>query len=148
MKKLISSIVFILCAFPYLLLAEDLEYNLTDAISRGDFEYAEELIKKGADVNKKIPPFNQPPIVMAPLRGIKFVELLIKNGADVNATDQDNTTALINACLYGNIEIVKYLLSTGADIHAINNDDINALESAKLSKDQPLIKFIKSAISK
>lgn len=146
-----KTIVVLLISFsliPSFLGADDLEYNLTDAISRGDFEYASELIKKGADVNKKQEPFNQAPIVMASLRGMEFIELLIENGADVNSKDQDNTTALINACLYGNTEAAKYLISKGADIKAVNKDDLGVLEAAELSENKRLIRFIKLEIAK
>ncbi|MCW9012367.1 MAG: hypothetical protein OQL06_01190 [Gammaproteobacteria bacterium] len=73
--------------FPGLMLADNLGYNLSDAISRGDLEHARELIAKGADVNQKQEPFDQTPIIIAPLQGIAFVRLLLESGADVNARD-------------------------------------------------------------
>lgn len=144
-KQILISILFL---FTNLALADNLEYNLTDAINQGDLEQAKELIAKGADVNKEQEPFKQTPIIIAPLRGKAFVKLLLENGADINAKDQDNTTALINACLYGNLEITKYLLSKGADISVINKDDMGVLEAAKLSENQELVDYIKSKMSK
>ena len=130
--------------FTNTLVADDLEYNLTDAIKRNDFEQATELIKKGANVNKKVEPFNQAPIIIASLRGTEFVRLLVDNGANINSRDQDNTTALINACLYGNTEAAIFLISKGADIHAKNNDDMTVLEAAKISGNKYLISYVKS----
>jgi uncharacterized protein len=146
MKIIILIITVFSSLFSACIFADDLEYNLTDAINRGDFDYAENLIKQGADVNKTVEPFKQSPIIISPLRGIEFVELLIDNGADVNAKDQDNTTALINACLYGNAEVARYLLANGADIHLKNNDDMDALEAAEISENRRLIKLIKSKL--
>ncbi|VAW70448.1 hypothetical protein MNBD_GAMMA09-2140 [hydrothermal vent metagenome] len=145
MTRILPALALLLCFITNLSLADDLEYNLTDAINRGDLQRAEKLIKKGADVNKKVPPFKQAPIVMAPLQGLVFVKLLVKNNADINSKDQDNTTALINACLYGKLDTVKFLIAEGADVHAINNDDMSTLEAAKLSENKILIQFIKSA---
>jgi len=144
MKKIILLFIILYSFITNTLLADDLEYNLTDAINRSDFEQASELIKKGADVNKKIEPFNQTPIIIASLRGTQFVRLLVDNGANINARDQDNTTALINACLYGNTEAAIFLISKGADIHAKNNDDMTVLEAAKISENKYLISYVKS----
>ena len=130
--------------FSHSLYADNLEYNLTEAINRGDFQHAKQLISMGADVNKKQEPFMQTPLISAPLRGLAFVKLLIENGADINSRDQDNTTALINACLYGKKEVAEYLISKGADLHDINNDGISVIEAAKLSNNKNLIIFIRS----
>ncbi len=148
MNKILTIFVIASASYANNILAGDLEYNLYDAVNRGDYDYTVELIAKGADVNEKQEPFNQSPIIMAPLRGIEFVELLVENGADVNSKDQDNTTALINACLYGNTEVVKYLISKGANLNAKNNDDISVLEAALISENKRLIRYIKSKYEK
>ena len=144
MKKYNILYVIIIILYSSLILADNLEYNLSEAITQGDIEQAKELIAQGADVNKKQEPFQQPPIVFAPLTGMEFVTLLVENGANVNAKDQDNNTALMNACLYGKIEIAAYLISKGADINASNNDDLTILEAARISKNLELIELIKS----
>ncbi len=144
MKKYNILYFIIIILYSSLIHADNLEYNLAEAITRGDIEQAKELIAQGADVNKKQEPFQQPPIIFAPLAGIEFVSLLVENGANVNARDQDNNTALMNACLYGQMEIAEYLISKGADITATNKDDLTVLEAAQISKNSNLIQLIKS----
>lgn len=144
MNKILVTFLIFMSGFFSTAHAGDLEYNLYDAINRGEYDYTVELINKGADVNTKQEPFKQTPIIMAPLRGIEFVELLVEHGADVNSKDQDNTTALINACLYGNTEVARYLISKGANIHAVNNDGISVLDAALLSENKRVIRFIKT----
>ncbi|VAW60058.1 hypothetical protein MNBD_GAMMA08-2875 [hydrothermal vent metagenome] len=148
MNKMNAIFVMSLSLYADFLQAGELESNLYDAIARGDYDYASNMISKGADVNIKHKPFNQSPIIMAPLRGMEFVELLVENGADVNSKDQDNTTALINACLYGNTEVAKYLISKGAKINAKNNDDMTVIEAALISENKRLIRYIKSQHAK
>jgi ankyrin repeat protein len=138
--------IIALCIYPAILSADNLGYNLSSAISRGDLQHARELIEKGADVNQKQEPFQQTPIIIAPLKGMEFVKLLLSSGADINAKDQDDNTALINACLYGELEIVKYLLLNGADIEVVNKDDMSVLDAAKLSENKQLIELIKNKI--
>ena len=140
------SILLFLTLLTLNITAGELEYDLFDALDRADIKYAEELIKKGADVNLKQEPFKQTPIIIAPLRGIDFVILLLNSGANINARDQDNNTALINASLYGEAEIVKLLIKNGADIHVMNNDGLNAIEAAKVSKNQEIILLLNNLL--
>ena len=77
-------------------------------------EEAEELIKNGADVNKKIQHGYTPLFYM---RNIHIIQLLIKHGADINAQ-----TTLGNSPLHTaySIEIITLLIANGALLNQRN----------------------------
>jgi len=136
--------IFALVLLPSLSAAGQLEYNLMEAVSSGDLEQMRELIELGAEINQKQPPFNQAPIIVAPLQGVEVIKLLLENAADVNALDETHNTALINAALYGNLDAVSLLLKYAADITIVNKDGIDAIEAARISGNQQLLDLLLS----
>lgn len=138
----ISFKIFTLVLLSSLSEAGQLEYNLMEAVSSGDLEQMRELIDLGAEVNQKQPPFDQAPIIIAPLKGVEVVKLLLENAADVNAMDEAHNTALINAALYGNLDAVTLLLKNAADIKIVNKDGIDAIEAARISGNQQLLDLL------
>lgn len=134
--------IFALVLLSSLSAAGQLEYNLMEAVSSGDLEQMRELIDLGAEINQKQPPFNQTPIIIAPLQGVEIIKLLLENAAQVNAMDEAHNTALINAALYGNLDVVTLLLKNSADITIVNKDGIDAIEAARISGNQQLLDLL------
>ncbi len=84
------------------------------------FEIAEELIRHGADVNRRSTNRSHsdrfPLLTLAIAKGsIGDAQWLIKHNADVNAEDKDNRTPLHHAVRSGIIELIKLLLKKDAD---------------------------------
>lgn len=90
---------------------------------RYDIEYAELLLKKGANVNDvetgKRQKWNSTrftPLMAASQSGkLEIVELLLKNGANVNYKNEYGQTALSRAVMVKKYDVAIFLLQNGAD---------------------------------
>jgi hypothetical protein len=97
------------------------ESPLMAALMRGRFRLADELIKRGADVNHNA---SVRPLFVAASHihqhGRSFVKYLVIAGADVNGTSRrvGGMTALHGSASSGALENVAFLLECGADIQA------------------------------
>lgn len=95
-------------------------------------EEAEELIRNGEDVKKRLF-YNRTPLHY--IKNADIAQLLIDHGADVNALDDDHETPLFTANHAG---IIQVLISNGADVHWKNIEGrtvlhkINSLSTVKL----------------
>jgi ankyrin repeat protein len=109
-------------------------------VTRGDWQMAELLIAKGADLN--VANANgQTPLHLSVRQGRKdIVELLIKKGADVNAKNKWNRTPYDIAVDQGRKEIAGILLNEIAKsaISAVNN----AFQQAVRAGDTDLVKSL------
>lgn len=93
------------------------------ALSNSKINYAEDLIKYGANVNyaecnkgKEEQKTNTTPLIAASIQNnLQLVELLIKSGADINYINANDEYALSSAVLSKNYGIILYLLVNGAD---------------------------------
>lgn len=86
---------------------------LIAAAEAGQYEAAQLLLARGADVNKRMTR-GQTALMFASYHGhTELVRLLLGNGADVNA-DFEGDTALNWAKQKGHAEIVNLLIATGA----------------------------------
>ncbi|WP_371253134.1 ankyrin repeat domain-containing protein [Orientia tsutsugamushi] len=90
---------------------------LSLAISSGNEEIVDTLLKHGADVNYTDPRGNTPLSLAISSGNEEIVDTLLKHGADVNYTDPRGNTPLSLAISSGNEEIVDTLLKHGADVN-------------------------------
>ena len=115
------------------------------AAIKGDFELADRLIKKGADVNKT----NWTPLHYAASGGhIQLIGLLLENSAYIDAESPNGTTPLMMAAMYGSEEAVKLLLQEGADVKIKNQQGLTALDFAQRGKRPDAVAAIASAIKR
>lgn len=113
------------------------------AAIKGDFELAERLIKKGADVNKT----NWTPLHYAATGGhTQLIGLLLENSAYIDAESPNGTTPLMMAAMYGSESAVKLLLQEGADVKIKNKQGLTALEFAQRGKRPDAVSAIAAAI--
>ena len=94
----------------------------------GEVNLAEQMVKKGADVNKT----GWTPLHYAASNGhAAVVKLLLENHAYIDAESPNSSTPLMMASMYGNPETVQLLLDEGADPLLKNQQGLTALEFAK-----------------
>ena len=93
------------------------------SFERYDLEYAELLLKNGANVNdvetgkrQKGNSTRFSPLMAASQSGkLELVKLLVENGANVNCRNEYEQTALSRAVMVGRYHVALYLLQQGAD---------------------------------
>jgi ankyrin repeat protein len=84
----------------------------------GNTERVRELIRQGADVNRR-EDNNRTALMFAVInRHYETMKVLLEYGADVNAKSNKEGTALMGAALAGDLRMVQALLDKGADPHA------------------------------
>jgi uncharacterized protein len=104
------------------------ESPLMLAALKGELELVENLVKKGADVNKT----GWTPLHYAASFGhIPVLKVLLDNYAYIDAESPNGSTPLMMASMYGSPEAVKLLLDEGADPQLKNQQGLTALEFAK-----------------
>lgn len=113
----------ILFALSFLILLSACATSLKTAASCGDLERVQQLVEKGADVNKQFPgpdAENSTALQTAAAYGYPdVVEFLLTKGADVNATNLNGFTALHFAAAFtGRKDVVELLIQHGADVTA------------------------------
>ncbi len=87
-----------------------------------------ELIKDGANIEKK-DKGGYTALIWASSRGyVKVVEALIDAGAKVDEKDNKGETALMWASKNGHVEVVKALIEGGADVTITNNKGYTAID--------------------
>jgi ankyrin repeat protein len=98
--------------------ASGLQTALLAAVQDNDLPAATDLIKRGADVNKR-GPLPYPLLVIAAARGyVQMTDLLLSAGADVFALDSTlGSSALHKAALSGVVDVASLLLAHGAFIN-------------------------------
>jgi len=97
------------------------------AALKGLFTVCEQLIAKGADVNKP----GWTPLHYAATHGhISVMNLLLDNHAYIDAASPNGSTPLMMAALYGTPAAVKVLLEAGADPRLKNDQGLTAIDFA------------------
>jgi ankyrin repeat protein len=104
---------------------DEFDTPLTICAAQNSVPIAEELIRRGADVNTfhGSPDLNRgsTALVTAVDHGhSEMVDLLLENGAAVNRTNATQRSALQAACRAGHVEIAKRLIDARADVNYRN----------------------------
>lgn len=120
--------------------------NLIDAIVNNDLNAIEQLLRNGADINKKYEYDYTPLHVAVQENNIDIVKYLLENGAGLENRDIYGNTPLIRAVssFRGNGDIIEYLLANGADKDTKNNSGISALEWAENVANYDIVKYFRA----
>lgn len=95
-----------------------LAWAVRQAVTAGDMEMAEALIRAGADV-KTANRYGVAPLYLACVNGnAAMIEKLLEAGADANATAPEGETALMTVARTGSVDAAKVLLDHGATVDA------------------------------
>ncbi len=145
MKKLIFILLFFIPTS--MLLAQNINDSLYQAVVQGDTAAIKEHVKKGANVNfVKEQGWVKINLLITAVnkRNVDAVKVLLKQGANVNWEDGFNTTALMYAASSGNLPIVKLLLDNGADIKHKDKQGNDATSAAKEGKHKDVVKLLET----
>lgn len=119
------------------------ESPLMLAALKGYQELVEQLIKRGADVNKT----GWTPLHYAASSGqLAIISLLIEHSAYIDAESPNGTTPLMMAAMYGSPAAVKLLLQEGADAQLKNQQGLSALQFAQRGNRTDSVEAIASFI--
>ncbi len=119
------------------------ESPLMLASLQGLLDICEQLIVKGADVNKP----GWTPFHYAATHGhLPVMRLLLEQSAYIDATSPNGTTPLMMAAKYGTPEAVQLLLEEGADARLKNDLGFTALDFAQQASRPDAIKLLKTFI--
>ncbi|MCB2004256.1 MAG: ankyrin repeat domain-containing protein, partial [Rhodoferax sp.] len=103
------------------------ESPLMLACLAGQLEMAQQLVERGADVNKP----GWAPLHYAATRGhVAVMRFLLERNAYIDAASPNGTTPLMMAAYYGTPSAVKLLLESGADPLLKNQQDLSAIDFA------------------
>ena len=103
------------------------ESPLMLACLKGQMRLAQQLIARGADVNKT----GWTPLHYAATGGhVDMIRLLLEHHAYIDAESPNGTTPLMMAAYYGGARATKLLLEEGADPRLKNQKNLSALDFA------------------
>jgi ankyrin repeat protein len=111
-----------------------IDVDLNYALEQGDFEWAGELLERGADIDARfiLARGNTNLIMLARLEGHEDgLRFLIDQGADLNVQNFDGRTALFAAAHEGRLPHVQALIAAGADPNVRNKSGLTALHTAR-----------------
>ena len=107
-----------------------------------DEKRAIELIKDGANIEKK-DTFGQTALIWASrYRRVEVVKTLLSRGAKVDEKDNDGDTALLDASKNGYVKIVKTLIEKGAEVDEKDNRGVTALIKASSYDNVKVVKTL------
>lgn len=116
---------------------------LHTAAMTGNIQKVRSLIKSGADINFKEPPYFVSPIFSAVQgKNKQVVDMMIKAGAELNVEADDHMTPLGCAVLDGDLNITKLLVDNGARLHTRIYDNLSILHVAVARGHVEIVKFL------
>jgi len=122
------------------------ESPLMMAALKGKLELAQQLIARGAEVNK---PGWAPLHYAASLgdeRSLPVVRLLLEHHAYIDAESPNGSTPLMMAAHYGSARVVRLLLEEGADPSLKNEQGLAAIDFARRAGRDDVAEAIAAAI--
>jgi PPIC-type PPIASE domain len=135
-------------------LSPDVEYGslgtpLLDAITRKDMAAANELVRRGANVNR-CGVWGCPLAMAAKMEdateSLAWVEWLLKNGAVSDGIDSRGldvlSTALTGACWRGHFAVVQRLVKAGASLNGVRDSIVTPLEAAASNANKSLVEWL------
>lgn len=114
--------------------------RLLHAAGQGWVERVEALLKAGANVNARHPPWQLTPLLVASEVDAATVDLLLERGAAVNVHDRDGLTPLMKAVSTRDLQTISRLLQAGADVDARDHRGHTALTHAVLHSEPAILK--------
>jgi hypothetical protein len=118
------------------------ETPLMMAALRGNLEWTQRLIERGAAINRQgWTPLHYAASSAEP----KVVALLLDRGAAIDARSPTGNTALMMAARYGAEPSVTLLLARGADARLINANNLDAADLARTSGREALAARLQQA---
>jgi PPIC-type PPIASE domain len=135
-------------------LSPDVEYGnlgtpLLDAIIRKDMAAANELVRRGANVNR-CGVWGCPLVMAAKMEdaaeSMSWVEWLLKNGAVSDGIDSRGldglSSALTGACWRGHFAVVQRLVQAGASLNGVPDSIVTPLEAAASNANKSLVEWL------
>ncbi len=120
-------------------LTADDESPLMMAVFKGQVELAQQMIEKGADVNKT----GWTPLHYAATAGhVQLIGLLLAKYAYIDAESPNKSTPLMMAAHYGTPGAVKLLLEEGADPTLKNDLGLSAIDFAQRANKTDSVEII------
>lgn len=115
------------------------ESPLMMAALKGQLDWCERLIERGADVNKT----GWTPLHYAATGGhLKIIDLLLEHHAFIDAQSPNRTTPLMMAARYGSEDSARALMNAGADPTLRNERNMTAADFARSVGREPLAQAI------
>ena len=110
---------------------------------KGQLDIADQMVKRGADVNKT----GWTPLHYAASTGqVSLISLLLENNAYIDAESPNQSTPLMMASMYGTPAAVKLLLDEGADPQLKNQQGLTALQFAQRANRTDIVALITQAL--
>jgi len=106
--------------------------DFKNALKQGDLSSVENLIQRGARVNKEWEDGDTPLSIAICNENLDLIKYLVEHGANINQKyGKDDDTPLHDAVIMGNKNIVKYLVRKGAHVNRKNYQEKTPIDIAE-----------------